>query len=393
MSYYLERAADSMNAMFPTLPWSVGLSLNGQSASFGTGPQKAEIACKKEGPLRELAGLRLSRFLDRYVEGECEFKGDIYSIVGVKNHLKRDADWKVGLFRSVQYVGSRIFPSSVRRKLVSVSSHYDLPNEFIESYLDTRTKAYSCAMWKDPDNISEPDDESLEDAQHRKFFNAAKELEIQETDKFLDIGCGYGYQVNLAETEFGCKNALGITLSQNQVENGFSKNIKRIHYLDLPTDASYDKIYTCGMVSHLDRSELTRYYKQVYGLLKSGGRFWMHGIIPRRNDYGMDNYNSLSGTFSQKYIFPDHYQFPLDMHLQAMEELGFRIRKVYYRYGHYAKTLRHWYRRYLETLPQTRHLITPTIERAWHLYLTFASVIDGQGANEAIIKQILAEKP
>ena len=390
MSIYLEKASATLAEMFPTLPWTVRLSYQGRAASFGSGPERAEIACRTEDPLRDLARARLSSFLDRYVEGECELNGDIYSIVGLRRHVRKDAEWKVGLFNRVRYMGTMLFPSSVRRKLIAVSSHYDLPNEFIEAYLDKRTKAYSCAMWKDANAIGNLDDEALEDAQHHKFHMAASELEVQESDKFLDIGCGYGYQVNLVEKEFGCRNAMGITLSQNQVDNGFSKSMRRTHYLDIPPDGSYDKIYTCGMVSHLDKSELYRYYRHIYGLLKRGGRFWMHGIIPQANPAGLNNYNTLSGTFSQRYVFPDHYQFPVHQHIKAMETIGFKIRKVYFRYGHYAKTLRHWYKRYVETLPQTRHMITPTIERAWHLYLTFGSILDGP---EAVIKQILAEKP
>lgn len=390
MSFYLSKAADTLNGLFPTLPWQVRLSYAGQSAVFGNGPEKAEIACKNEDPLRDLSRARLSKFLDRYVAGECDFNGDIYSIVGLRSHVRKDAEWKVGLWNRIRYVGSTLFPSSVRRKLIAVSSHYDLPNEFIEAYLDKKTKAYSCAMWKDPKNINGLNDESLEDAQHHKFHMAASELEVQENDKFLDVGCGYGYQVNLVETEFGCKNAMGITLSQNQVDNGFSKSLKLTHYLDMPCDGSFDKIYTCGMVSHLDKAELYRYYQQIYGLLKSGGKFWMHGISPQANPAGLNNYNTLSGTFSQRYVFPDHYQFPIHQHIKAMETIGFKIKKVYFRYGHYAKTLRHWYKRYVDTLPQTRHMINPTIERAWHLYLTYGSILDGP---EAIIKQVLAEKP
>ena len=66
------------------------------------------------------------------------------------------------------------------------------------------------------------------------------------------------------------------------------------------------------------------------------------------------------------------------------------MKNINFRYGHYAKTLRHWYKLYVENLPRTRHMITPTIERAWHLYLTYASMVDGP---QSVLKQILVEKP
>ncbi len=390
MNALLQNAAGTMNATFPTLPWSVRLTYDGQSSSFGNGAERSAIEFKTAEPLRCLARGDIPAFLDHYVAGDAELHGDIYGIVGVRRFVKDLKYWRVDLLRVARYAWTTVFPSDIRRKLVAVSSHYDLPNGFIESYLDKRTKAYSCAMWKDPANVAQPDDETLEDAQHNKFLMAATELELQPDDKFLDIGCGYGYMVHLAESHFGVKNALGITLSQNQVDNGFTKSLALKHYLQVPADGSWTKVYTCGMVSHLDRSEIRQYYRHMYGMMKSGGRAWVHGIIPMANDSGLNNYTTISGTFSQRYVFPDHYQFPVHHHLKVMEETGFLVRKIYFRYGHYGKTLRHWYRRYLETLPQTRHMITPTIERAWHLYLTFASEIDG---HMSVLKQIVVEKP
>jgi cyclopropane-fatty-acyl-phospholipid synthase len=385
----LDQAADAMKRLFPEAPWKVRLTYQGQSRSFGNGEERTWIEFHDPRPLRRLAWYDIAGFLDHYVAGRVDLCGDIYGFVGLRMHVQKHEDWTVDLFRKIRYLGTTLFPSSVRRKLIAVSSHYDLSNEFILSYLDKRTKAYSCAMWKDAENIALPEDEPLEDAQHRKFHQAASALELQPDDKFLDIGCGYGYMVNLAETEFGVKDALGITLSKNQVDEGFSRNMRLAHYYELPRDGRYDKIYTCGMVSHLDRSEIVQYYEHVYGLLKSGGMLWMHGIVPPALSASVTNYTTISGTFSQRYVFPDHYQFPVHEHIKVMETIGFRIREVRFKYGHYAKTLRHWYRRYLENLPETRRLINPTIERAWHLFLTYGSVVDGPWS---IIKQIRATK-
>jgi len=385
----LDRAHDSMVETFPNLPWKFRLTYAGKSRVFGNGKERTSIEFHDAAPLRHLAWYDIPGFLDYYVQGKADIGGDMYGFVGMRMHVAKQDDWTVDFLRKIKFLGTSVFPSSIRQKLKSVSSHYDLPNEFSLSYLDKRTKAYSCAMWKDPENINFPPDEPLEDAQHHKFHSAATALDLQPTDKFIDVGCGYGYMVNLAETEFGVKDAEGITLSKNQVEEGFSKSMRLAHYYELPAEGQYDKIYTCGMVSHLDRSEIYRYYKHIYGMLKSGGKFWMHGIVPPAISGSVTNYTTISGTFSQKYVFPDHYQFPVHEHIKVMEEVGFRIKDVHFKYGHYAKTLRHWYKRYVDTLPQTRPLITPTIERAWHLFLTYGSVVDGPWS---IIKQILATK-
>lgn len=386
----IDEAAGQISWMFPTLPWVIRISYKGQSRAAGSGPERVEMACKTEAALRALAGRDLSAWLDHYVAQEADLNGDIYAFVGARNHVRRDQLWRIKLKYQLRYLWTSLFPSGIRRKLRAVSSHYDLPNEFILSYLDARTKAYSCAMWKDPLKIGDLDDQTLEDAQHDKFDQALTALELQPDDKFIDVGCGYGYAVHLAETKFGCRDARGITLSQNQVDAGYSRNLHLKHYLEVPADGSFDKLYTCGMISHLDRSEIERYYRHCYGLLKSGGKAWFHAIIPQANDAGLTNYTTISGTFSQKYVFPDHFQFPIHVHLKIIEKLGFRVKNINFRYGHYAKTLRHWYKRYVENLPRTRHMITPGIERAWHLYLTYASIMDGP---QSVLKQILCVKP
>lgn len=386
----IDQAGEHMNWMFPTLPWVIRISYKGQSREVGRGPERVGMVCKTEAAVRALVRRDLSDWLDHYVMGDADLEGDIYSFVGARNHVRADGLWRIKLKHQLRYLWTALFPSGVRRKLRAVSSHYDLPNEFILSYLDKRTKAYSCAMWQDPLNIALDQGESLDDAQHHKFDLALTALEVQPGDKFIDIGTGYGYAPWLAETKYGCKDTLGITLSQNQVDDAFSKNVKLLHYMQVPAQGQFDKLHTCGMISHLDRSEVERYYRHCYGLLKSGGKAWFHAIIPPANSAGLTNYTTISGTFSQKYVFPDHFQFPIHVHLKIIEKLGFRVKNINFRYGHYGKTLRHWYKRYVEALPRTRHMITPAIERAWHLYLTYASVVDGP---QSILKQILCVKP
>jgi cyclopropane-fatty-acyl-phospholipid synthase len=387
----LDQAGSAMNAMFPTMPYTIRISYKGESRTVGSGPEKVEMACKTESAVAALARYDLSDFLDHYALGDADLNGDMYAFVGARNFVRKDEMWRIKLKHQFRYLWTAMFPSDVRRKLRAVSSHYDLPNDFILSYLDKKTKAYSCAMWQDALDLDLNKGESLDDAQHHKFDLALTALQVQPSDKFIDIGTGYGYAPWLAETKFGCKNTLGITLSQNQVDDGFSKNLKLLHYLQVPADGSFDKLHTCGMISHLDKSEVERYYRHCYGLLKSGGKAWFHMISPPANTAGLTNYTTISGTFSQKYVFPDHFQFPVHVHMKLLEKTGFRVKTVLFRYGHYAKTLRHWYKLYVDNLPKTRHMITPTIERAWHLYLTYGSVLDGP--KNSVIKQFLCEKP
>ena len=70
MSFLLETANDGMRRSFPELPWSIRMSYNGQSRSFGSGPERAALEFKTAGPLAWLTLGNIPAFLDGYVRGD-----------------------------------------------------------------------------------------------------------------------------------------------------------------------------------------------------------------------------------------------------------------------------------------------------------------------------------
>lgn len=93
----------------------------------------------------------------------------------------------------------------------------------------------------------------------------------------LDIGCGNGSFV-LWLQERGFKNASGVDISKEQIEQGTSLGIKNISIADFREflkahPAKYDLIFARDVLEHQDKEGLLDLLDLVRGALKPGGAF------------------------------------------------------------------------------------------------------------------------
>jgi hypothetical protein len=118
-------------------------------------------------------------FLEKYLEGEVDLEGNLY----LMPELRRYARSGLTAMRAIpSLLLHRSFQNRARAR-VNVKSHYDIPQEALEVYLDQVYLSYSCAMFEYPEDRGrdqlvragegEIDDfDSLEKAQWRKFKDA-----------------------------------------------------------------------------------------------------------------------------------------------------------------------------------------------------------------------------
>jgi len=88
-----------------------------------------------------------------------------------------------------------------------VAVSYDVDNEFFRLWLDERM-SYTCALFEGTEN--------LEEAQGKKLawlYNAAH---VTKDASVLDIGCGWGANIEYLALMRGTKDVHGITLSPAQ---------------------------------------------------------------------------------------------------------------------------------------------------------------------------------
>lgn len=305
---------------------------------------------------------------------------------------------------------------SRERDRAAIQYHYDVGDDFYALWLDQR-RQYSCAYF--PTGT-----EDLDTAQERKLEHICRKLRLQPGERLLDIGCGWGGLAGYAAENYGVR-VLGVTLSQNQASYanfqiahaglGGRASVKLRDYRDLGGE-SFDKIVSIGMCEHVGRSRLPEYFAQVYRLLKPGGLFLNHGISHRQpilhvattspdpccrrsgragSASGWQKFVEQhllgSGSFIQRYVFPDGELAPVSEINFIAERAGFEVRDVENLREHYALTLRHWVNRLEARSAEAIRAAGEVTYRTWRLYMAASAYGFESGAIN--VNQVLLAKP
>jgi cyclopropane-fatty-acyl-phospholipid synthase len=289
-----------------------------------------------------------------------------------KRHLLLGAVRAAGIQRPPRPPAAELVLSGRRhskeRDARAVRHHYDVSNEFFALFLD-ESMTYSCAFWAEGA-------ETLEQAQEEKLDTVARKLALQEGERVLDVGCGWGAFPLRAATKYGA-SVLGITLSPPQAERARQRaeeagvadrvEVRVMDYRDLAASGErFDAIASIGMVEHVGEVQIDEYARTLAGLLEPGGRLLNHGITRLRHT------DPEAGAFTERYVFPDGEPIHLSRVLLALERAGFVTRHVSEHGADYAETLRHWARRLDENLDEALRLAGPERVRVWRLYLRAA---------------------
>ncbi len=231
----------------------------------------------------------------------------------------------------------------------NIAYHYDLGNGFYRLFLD-RSLAYSCAYY-------ETVEDTLEQAQSRKFERICRKLQLGPQDHVLEIGAGWGGFAAYAAETCGCR-VTTTTISQQQHDYArevFSRSRagERIQllfedYRNLR--GQFDKIVSIEMFEAVGYEHYDDYFVACNRLLKPDGSMLLQTITILEAKF--QQYRKQS-DWIKKHIFPGaelasviEIQRSLarttGMQLFHMEDIG----------KHYALTLHEWRRRFLEHLPE-----------------------------------------
>ncbi len=268
----------------------------------------------------------------------------------------------------------------------AVRYHYDAGNQFFALFLDA-SMTYSCAYFKGGAT-------TLEDAQRAKLDLVCKKLGLTESERVLDVGCGWGSFAIHAAQEYGAR-VLGVTLSEEQVKLGRERvqaaalqdrvTLRVADYRELAGE-SFDAISSIGMVEHVGEERVDLYMRTLNGMLRPGGRLLNHGIA-KLTDFDTKD----EGAFSERFVFPDGVPLPLSRIAAAMERTGLVVRHVEGLPEDYAETLRHWIESYEARYDDAVALAGEQRARVWRLYLRAAR--QGFTTGWASIYQVLAHRP
>jgi cyclopropane-fatty-acyl-phospholipid synthase len=276
------------------------------------------------------------------------------------------------------------------RDAKAVAHHYDVGNDFYELVLGP-SMTYSCAYYE-----QEPGPAfGLEDAQQAKCDLVANKLGLKPGMRVLDVGCGWGAFVCNAARNYGVE-AVGITLSSEQADYarrradaegvGDRVEIRIQDYRDVH-DGPFDAIASIGMSEHVGQAMLPTYYKDLFALLRPGGRLLNHAISRRPGS--PEGFSRTS--FIDRYVFPDGELQPMSVMVEAMEDVGFEVRDVESLREHYAMTLRAWVANLEANWDRAVELASPGRARVWRLYMAGSAL--GFEANRLGVNQVLAVRP
>jgi len=272
-----------------------------------------------------------------------------------------------------------------------VATTYNLGNDFYNAFLG-ESMVYTSGVFSDHEGS-----ESLEQAQVNKMNIVAKKISMKPGDKHLDIGCGWGTFVLHCAHKFHT-DSFGITIAKEQVsyaqdsikklDNGKAKaRVELMDYREIPHEL-YDKITCLEMAEHVGVKNFQKFMRQVNGLLKDDGLFYLQ-ICGLRPTWHFEDF--VWGLFMARYIFPAaDASCPISWVTTQMEQAGFEIHSVENISVHYTKTIHDWYLNFKNKEKEMVEKYTSKMYRIWLLFLAWSVLIGEQGTSQCY--QIVANK-
>jgi cyclopropane-fatty-acyl-phospholipid synthase len=254
-------------------------------------------------------------------------------------------------------------PARARR---NVAHHYDLDGRLYSLFLDA-DRQYSCAYFETPD-------QSLDDAQLAKKRHLAAKLIVEEHQRTLDIGCGWG-GLALYLAEFCSAQVTGVTLSREQWQRANERAVEKnlTHSVDFRMQdyrdlrEKFDRIVSVGMFEHVGLIFYDAFFRKAAELLSDDGVMLLHSI-------GRSEGPNVTNPWIAKYIFPGGYIPALSEVLPSIERAGLLITDVEILRLHYAETLQAWRERFLAHREEVERLYDQRFVRMWEFYLAASEV-------------------
>jgi cyclopropane fatty-acyl-phospholipid synthase-like methyltransferase len=278
-----------------------------------------------------------------------------------------------------------------------VRDHYDRGDDFFAAFLGDRM-VYTSGIFTNEST-------SLEQAQDEKIDLVCRKLMVEQGDRLLDIGCGWGTLAMRAAKKWGA-DATGVTISKNQTafgnarieKNGVKERARILctDYREIPKQR-FDKISSLEMVEHVGVKNIPLYCKTVYDLLEDDGLFLLQWTGLRRGGamgvpvIGLRPEDLIWGLFMNKYIFSGaDASLPLSDMCRYLEKAGFEIQSAENISVHYAVTIEKWHKNWQENKDEVLRTYGERWYRLWHLFLGWSWRIALQG--NAACFQIVCNK-
>ena len=299
-------------------------------------------------------------FGDGYSEGRITVTGDLKYLLEVAYRLPESRlPWpSLGMV------------NSLKRSWENVHHHYDLGNDFYQSWLDDEL-VYTCAYFDDAP--ARPI--TLEDAQRAKLDLVSRKLALEPGQHVIEAGCGWGALAIHMAREYGVTvrayNISGeqITFARRRAHDAGVGHLVEFVQQDYRTiDGQCDRFVSIGMLEHVGLRQFGALGDVIHRVLDpKHGRGLLHFI-------GRNRPEPLSRWITTR-IFPGAYPPSLaEATTGVLEPHRFSVLDVENLRMHYARTLEHWQSRYEAVMPRVASQYGERFARAWQLYLAGSTV-------------------
>ena len=228
-------------------------------------------------------------------------------------------------------------PIALSTKLAN-EQHYEVPPTFFQEIMGAHLK-YSCGWFNEHST-------SLDAAEENMLKLYIERLDIQNHQRILDLGCGWGSFTLFAAAKFPNSTFVAVSNSNDQIEfiNNTAKarsleNVKAIkqNMNDLSLEGSFDRIISIEMFEHM--RNYGALLKKLRSYLEDDGKMFVHIFTHQNYPYPYEVRGPsdwMSKYFFTSGLMPSHDIF-------SYFENDFFVEQSWKVNGaHYAKTCNLW---------------------------------------------------
>jgi cyclopropane-fatty-acyl-phospholipid synthase len=240
-----------------------------------------------------------------------------------------------------------------------IAVSYDVSNEFFRLWLDERM-SYTCGIFDDGPARMEmpppghPGERSLEAAQLEKLRILSGFAHVTKSSNVLDIGCGWGANLEYQSLVNHVASAQGITLSEAQCAEIRARKLPNVNaevcsYLDYRPQTRFDAVMSICMMEHIVSPAEARegksiaayrnYFRLVHSWTEPGTYFGLQTIL--RNFVPRDRQDVRDVGWVTYEIFPGGITPRLEEIVAAVNPY-WEVVEIKTRRLDYMKTTWHW---------------------------------------------------